>query len=223
MVFTNGHYPYAEPRAYLGNGTCEYEGCAMKKNLRLYFGRDRDEIYCGPHLRRTIAAAHSANRSASGSAMERVEKALGAKEPELREETFDEHGRRIPAAIHVHAHRFRKTIGTYYVELGFSIEEVAKLTGWKDPETIRKKYWKPGLAAKQELTESIDIVEMSRRADRGEDMEQFRKRSDVEQMREQLAKKDALIAELSAKIDKLTNAIAELASSGRVHNVRVEP
>lgn len=213
LVFARGSYPYFDGMAHEGPGKCEYEDCDRTTNLVLYYGRERDETYCRSHMKREVAAASVNNRGSVKLMMKRVERALHKLYPDLREDAFDAQGRRVSAKIHITSHRFRKTIGTYFVELGFSELDVAKLTGWKDPMTLRRKYWKPGLAAKQLLAGQMDIVAASRAADEGR-LEDVRKKSDLELLREQNAAMMKENADLKTQLSEILKELREKKDGG---------
>mgnify|MGYP001615272829 FL=1 len=192
MVFTSGSFPWDD-----------------RIPLFEYYGRERDELYCDDHLARTCAAAQTANKSAVGYIMDRVEKALHRLYPDLTEIAFDARGKRHTRPVHLTSHRFRKTVATFYIELGLTKEEAAKITGWKDPETIRRKYWKPELAAKQKLADQVDVVKASMAADRGE-LESMRRKTDLEKLQDQVAKLTATTETRDAKLEEKDSLIARL-------------
>ncbi len=139
----------------------------------------------------------------------RIERALHGLYPDLRETAIDKKGERFARPLHLTSHRFRKTVATFYIELGLTKEEAAKITGWKDPETIRRKYWKPELAAKQKIVDSMDIVKASAAADRGE-LEGMRKKSDLEKLTTQVSALTEIINRLSAQLAEKDAKIEEL-------------
>lgn len=179
MLFAFARYAYDDRIAWPGEGTCAYEGCAVREGLWSYYGVEKDEPYCTPHLRRTIGIARNTNRSFVKWAMGRVEAALHERVPDALEEVWDAGTQAfVRRPVHVHAHRFRETVVTHGLALGFTPEQVTQLT--KHKSDAWKKYNKPSIAQMRETVGRVDLAKASEAAGRGE--APIRVKSELEQV-----------------------------------------
>ncbi len=179
MLFTSARYAYDDHHAWEGAGPCSYGSCGSREDLRTYFGPEGDVPLCLKHLRRTIGIAKQSNRQRIGAIMARVEEALHRLFPDALEEVWDPQRQafvRVP--IHLHAHRFRETVVTHGLALGFRPEQITELTKHKSDSW--KKYNKPSITQMRENVGRVDLVQASEAAGRGE--APVRVRTDLEQV-----------------------------------------
>lgn len=219
MVFTATDYPWDDKLP--ATGQCEYgyagKRCRETEDLKLHFGRERDEAYCRPHHLRNLSAARGRNQGVADRCMARVEAVLREKYPELTEEIMDRRtGQSVRAPIHVHWHRFRKTLGTWYQELGLPEELVAKVVGWRELSTLREKYHRPARRRLYEAASKVDLVDASRRAAAGEDVGvKSELETVVEVLRQELQRS-------REENERLRASFADLAAQLRSGTVRVD-
>ncbi len=221
MVFRWTSYPWDDKVP--AEGQCEHRAadgtrCPETEGLKLYYGRERDEVYCLKHFSRTLAAAHHANQDLATRAMKRTEEALHRLYPEVVEEVVDpKTGAATVEPVHVHWHRFRKTLGTWYEELGLPEAIVAKIVGWKSLKVLREKYHKPGRKRLYKAAAGLDLVEASRAAERGE-LDKVRVKSTDEMLRELLAAAEERAHRAEERADRADKKLDEVLAELRARN-----
>lgn len=207
MLFRNGAYPYTDKIA--GVGRCEYKTrkgrCESRHNLAVYYGRERDEVYCEAHMDRTLDWASTCNNGNVELVMHRIEERLHALYPDLTEEYRDRKtGATKVRPVHVTSHRFRKTAASYCVEvLKMTPEEVAKIFGWKSEKVVRELYALMSKGRKAELADKFaNGVTMGTGASAGV-------KSETDVLREENAALRAQVAGLTTQIGALSGQFAE--------------
>lgn len=204
MVFRNGHYSrYDENRDRRPAKGKACEMCGSTDDTLYYYGTERDVPLCWNHFKREISNAINMNGSFVKKAHKRIEKALHAKFPDVREEVYNRRTRTWDMGpVHVHAHRWRKTYVTHGIALGISREDIAKVTGHdvRSSDEMEKGYNLPDIAATREIAGRVDLVDVSRRAAKGE---RVHAKSELDVVREENAALKVQVETMNARLDRM--------------------